>query len=534
MDAPGNCFENSSDTRIYNVGIYLRLSKEDEISGQSQSICNQREFLTSYVLDQGWNIIDVYIDDGFSGLNFDRPAFKRMISDIENKKINLVITKDLSRLGRDYIDTGNYIERYFPRKNVRYIALNDGIDTFANSANNDISPFKSVINDMYAKDISKKVRAVFDTKRKNGQFIGAFAPYGYKKDPANKNNLVIDEEAACVVRRVFSSYLQGKSIHGIVNSLNSEKVPCPAKYKITNSTYKNVFAKSFLWTHETVRRILTNPSYIGNMTQGRQVKINYKLEKYRKIPKKDWIVAAGTHEPVISPEDFAEVQEIMKRKIVHSERGEKATHLLNGLLFCGDCGSGMTYRRNCSKKMIIMCHTYNKYGPALCTRHGMLEAEVESHVISDLKKIANYVLQDDFYEQFESIKPEKDESIDKELEFINLKLTDTKAVIKSLYKDKVKGIIDEDMFIQMAEEYKGEKDRLSLRYTKLLENRSEHGESNNKTDFIGLIKEIANFERLEKTILTKLIDRIEIMNDGEIKIYYSFRNPYEKVALDIP
>jgi len=194
-----------NDTETYSVGIYLRLSKEDEIAGQSESISNQRDFITSYVLEQGWDIYDFYIDDGYSGLNFDRPAFKRMISDIENKKINLVITKDLSRLGRDYIDTGNYIERYFPQRNVRYIALNDGIDTFASSANNDMSPFKSVINDMYAKDISKKVRAVLDTKRKKGQFIGAFAPYGYKKDPTNKNNIIIDEVAASVVRRIYSS-----------------------------------------------------------------------------------------------------------------------------------------------------------------------------------------------------------------------------------------------------------------------------------------------------------------------------------------
>jgi len=527
MYAHGNYPGGPNDTGIYSVGIYLRLSKEDEIAGQSESISNQRDFITSYVLEQGWNIYDVYIDDGYSGLNFDRPAFKRMISDVENKKINLVITKDLSRLGRDYIDTGNYIERYFPQRNVRYIALNDGIDTFANSANNDMSPFKSVINDMYAKDISKKVRAVLDTKRKKGQFIGAFAPYGYKKDPANKNNLIIDEVAASVVRRIYSSFLSGESMHGIVKKLNSEKVPCPAKYKMTNSNYINARVKHYLWTQECISRILTNPSYMGNMTQGRQVKINYKLEKYRKIPRKNWIVAEGTHEPIISPGDFMTVQELIQRKMVHFDKGEKATHLLNGLLFCGECGSKMTYRRNYSKKMIVMCMNYSKYGPGFCTRHSMKEEIVENCVISQLKKISEHVLNDDFYKQFESVKPEKGQSIDNELQMINKMLIEAETVIKALYIDKVKGIIDEDMFLRMSKEYKEEKERLGVRHSELVINKKSLEKFGNTSDCMKTIKEFANFERPDKTLLAKLIDRVEITDEREINIFFSFRNPYK-------
>ncbi len=527
MSAPGNYFSNLNDIKIYNVGIYLRLSKEDEITGQSESINNQRDFLTSYVLEQGWNIIDVYIDDGFSGLNFDRPAFKKLISDIENKKVNLVITKDLSRLGRDYIDTGYYIERYFPQKNIRYIALNDGIDTFANSANNDMSPFKSVINDLYAKDISKKVRSVMDTKRKNGQFIGAFAPYGYKKDPANKNKFIIDDEVAHIVKRIFSSYLylHGKSMNNIVKQLNAEKIPCPAKYKSTNSTYKNAMVKRYLWTQETVKRILTNPSYMGNMTQGRQVKINYKLEKYRKIPSKDWIIALDTHEPIVSHEDFTTVQELIQKKIVHFDKGEEASHLLNGFLFCADCGAKMTYRRNCSKKMVALCITYSKFGPSQCSSHLIQESVIDNYVISELKKIANYVLEEDFYEQFSKLEPVQDDSIDKEMEQINKKLFETRSIIKSLYTDKFKGIIDEDMFLQMSREYNEDKERLGVRYSQLTEKKKEMG-SSNTTDFLKLIKEIVNFERPDKTLLSKLIDCIKISKEREINIYYSFRNPY--------
>ncbi|HOV26375.1 MAG TPA: recombinase family protein [Pseudobacteroides sp.] len=515
-----------NDTETYSVGIYLRLSKEDEIAGQSESISNQRDYITSYVLEQGWDIYDFYIDDGYSGLNFDRPAFKRMISDIENKKINLVITKDLSRLGRDYIDTGNYIERYFPQRNVRYIALNDGIDTFASSANNDMSPFKSVINDMYAKDISKKVRAVLDTKRKKGQFIGAFAPYGYKKDPTNKNNIIIDEVAASVVRRIYSSYLSGQSMHAIVKMLNSEKVLSPAKYKMTNSNYKNARAKHYLWTQECISRILTNPSYMGNMTQGRQVKINYKLEKYRKIPRRNWIVAEGTHEPIISPEDFMTVQELIKRKMVHFDKGEKATHLLNGLLFCGECGSKMTYRRNYSKKMIVMCMNYSKYGPGLCTRHSMKEEVVESCVINQLKKISQHVLNDDFYKQFESFRPNKDKRIDNELQLVNKMLIEAESVIKALYIDKVKGIIDEDMFLKMSKEYKEQKEILVKRYSEILTKKKSLEKCCYTSDYMEKIKEFANFERPDKTLLSKLIDRIEITDEREINIYFSFPNPF--------
>jgi DNA invertase Pin-like site-specific DNA recombinase len=215
MYALMDSYRQNTYNQTYNVGIYLRLSREDDTINQSESILNQKEYLTRYVLDQEWNLIDIYIDDGFTGTNFDRPDFKRMIKDVESKRINLVITKDLSRLGRDYIDTGYYLERFFPKANVRYIALNDGIDTFQTNSNNDMSPFKSVINDMYAKDISKKVRTTMISKQQNGEFIGAFAPYGYLKSKENKNKLIIDDEASKIVKRIFEMYVQGSGYMGI-------------------------------------------------------------------------------------------------------------------------------------------------------------------------------------------------------------------------------------------------------------------------------------------------------------------------------
>ena len=507
-----------SDYQIYNTALYLRLSKEDELAGQSESIQNQRDFLTKYVLEQGWNIIDVYIDDGFSGLNFDRPSFQRMLADIEKKRINLVITKDLSRLGRDYIDTGHYLERYFPTQNVRYIALNDGIDTMANSGNNDISPFKAVINDMYAKDISKKIRTTFDIKRQKGEFIGAYAPYGYAKDPNNKNKLIIDEVVCEVVKRVFSLYISGESMCGITRRLNDEGLPSPVKYKSETTTYKNAKTKYHLWTQQTIKQMLKNPTYIGNMAQRRQEKISYKMDRFRQIPQEEWIVVEGTHEPLIDKTDFDFVQELIAKKVTHYSKPERAEHLLNGLLFCQDCGSKLTYSRNSQKKMMAQCMSYSKFGLKLCTSHAMNESKLVEYVLDDLRETAQNVLSDDFCDQFETPKV-TDNKIEQEK--IVQRLEQIKATIKVLYTDKLKGIIDEELFIEMSGQFNGEKKRLAERLMDIESETSKPADHDYKT----LIRKITEFEVVDRNILVKLINKIEISKEKEVFIFYNFLNP---------
>ncbi|MCL2399355.1 MAG: recombinase family protein [Defluviitaleaceae bacterium] len=507
-----------NDYQVYNVALYLRLSREDELAGQSESIQNQRDFLTRHVLEKGWNICDVYIDDGFSGLNYDRPDFQRMLADIEQKKINLVITKDLSRLGRDYIDTGYYLERYFPTQKVRYIALNDNIDTMQDTGNNDLSPFKAVINDMYAKDISKKIRTSFDVKRHKGEFIGAFAPYGYAKDPNDKNKLIIDDVASEVVKRIFSLYIGGESMGAIVRRFNDEGLPCPTKHKNKTTTYKNAMIKRYIWTQETIKRILTNPSYIGNMAQRRQEKINYKLEKYRKIPPNEWIIAEGTHEPLIDKSDFDFVQELIAKKIVHYSKSEKTEHLLNGLLFCQDCGAKLTYRRNTQKKMIAICMTYSKFGVTQCSNHAIQETKVEEYVFNHLRETAKVALSSDFGDKFNDLKIAPDEN---KKEPITQRLAEIKGIIKDLYTDKLKGIIDEELFVEMSGQFSSEKIRLSKR---LAEIEAESITPINY-DYKSLIRSIANFEVIDRVILVKLINRIEISENKEIFIFYNFPNP---------
>ncbi len=292
---------------IFNTALYLRLSRDDGTEKESESIQNQKAFLISYANEHGFSLAGIYIDDGWSGTSYDRPAFKRMLSDIELGRINCVITKDLSRLGRDYIMTGHYLERYFPQHDVRYIAINDGIDTYQDNTNNDMTPFRAVFNDMYAKDISKKVRTALNTKKENGIFIGSSPPYGYKKDPHDKGRLIIDTETAPVVRQIFSMYLSRASKCAIAESLSREGIPTP-------SAVKNLKAACRAWNEVTIARILTNPTYAGDLTQNRSRKISYKLSKKRNLPQEQWITVKNTHEPIISREDFKAAQELHRRR----------------------------------------------------------------------------------------------------------------------------------------------------------------------------------------------------------------------------
>ena len=523
--------DNYSSLKIYNVGLYLRLSREDEENGQSMSIKNQKDYLMNYILEQGWNIYDVYIDDGYSGLNFDRPAFKNMIKDIEDKKINLVITKDLSRLGRDYIDTGYYIERYFPQKNIRYIALSDGIDTFENSSNNDITPFKSIINDMYAKDISKKIRTVMDTKRINGKFIGAFAPFGYVKSKEDKNMLVVDNQSAYIVKRVFEMYLSGCSMAEIARVFTDEKILTPTEYKnkVQNLAYVNVNSKFNVWRTETIKGILTNPTYIGNMAQHRSEKISYKVNKFKKIPRSDWIIAENTHEPIISKEDFDIVQERILKKACLSYPTERVNHLLAGLVFCGDCKMPMTFRRlGVKKEFVCICSGYSRFGKDKCQRNVIKEDILNHFVLTSLKEISTNAINniDEFCNNFSATDIKQAyEKADKEKREIQKRLDEIRTIIKSLYVDKVRGIISEENFLMMSSEFDNEKETLSSRLLKIEEKSKQESKYQSPKEFVELIKGIVSFESVSPLLIGQLIESVEVYKSKEIIVNYKFKNP---------
>ena len=319
-----------SNPMDYHVALYIRLSKEDENEGPSQSVTNQKSLLNEFVKQHRLRVYDTYIDDGWSGTSFDRPDFQRMIADIEARKVNMVITKDLSRLGRDYIMTGHYMERYFPEKRVRYISLLDGIDTGVESSANDITPFRAIMNDMYAKDISKKIKSVKHDKQRKGQFIGGKPMYGYKMHPTEKNKIVIDEEVAPVVRRIFAMALEGVSCRQIAVRLNEEHIPAPSVYSGLNVGRKGPYTGQ--WSSERISEMLQNETYIGHMVQGRTVKISYKSKKCLKQARENWVVVENTHEPLIDPLTFQKVRLLISSR--KHTRSRTYDFLLKWLIVC--------------------------------------------------------------------------------------------------------------------------------------------------------------------------------------------------------
>ena len=375
-----------SNPMDYHAALYIRLSKEDESEGPSQSVQNQESLLREFVQQHRLSVYDTYVDDGWSGTSFDRPAFQRMIADIEAKKVNMVITKDLSRLGRDYILTGHYMERYFPEHRVRYISLLDGIDTGVDSTANDITPFRAIMNDMYAKDISKKIKSVKRDKQRKGQFIGGKPVYGYKMHPTEKNKIVIDEEVAPVVRRIFALALSGMSCRNIATLLNQEGVPTPATYAGLPVAKPGPYTG--LWSSERISDMLQNETYIGNMVQGRSVKISYKSKKCLKQNPANWVVVEGTHEPLVDMETFQKVRMLVNSR--KHTRSRTYDFLLKGLIFCHECGYPLAVlnRKNARGEDVLyfVCRTYQRFTKAgVCTCHSIKERTVTDAVIAKVR-----------------------------------------------------------------------------------------------------------------------------------------------------
>lgn len=523
-----NCYIKNMESRIFNAAIYVRLSREDEQIGQSESITNQKEFLANLVTDQGWNLIDIYSDDGFTGTNYNRPDFKRLIKDIEAKRVNLVITKDLSRLGRDYIDTGYYLERYFPEHRVRYIAVNDGIDTFApNNSNNDMSPFKSVMNDMYAKDISKKVRTAKNTKMIKGKFIGSFAPYGYMKDERDRNKLVIDEETSPIVKKIYDLYINDNGLQAIAIILNNEGVLCPSIYKSQKSNFKNGKLQVGLWSLDTVKCILTNPTYTGSITQNKIAKVNYKSKKLISIPKEYWVTVEDTHQPIIEKSTYELVQQLLEKKAGSRSTKNRVEHLLAGLIYCGKCGERMTFTKSPKGYIYIVCSKYKRFKG--CSRHSILEGELENYVLDNLRKISEFAINQDKFisniskKQFE---PYSNKGIEKNVKVIETKLTEIKKAIKTLYGDKLKGVLTEEDFIELSQDFNKEREQLNSRLLNLNKGKeAQEKKESGSENLIKIVKEFLNFKDAKKSTLVRLIDKIEMFEEKKVVIHYRFRNP---------
>ena len=513
----------------YKTAIYIRLSKEDGNAAESESITNQRSLLNSFAEQNKLNIVDEFIDGGISGTSFDRPDFNRMIEAILSKRINMVVTKDLSRLGRDYIQTGYYLEKFFPENRVRYISLLDGIDTGANNHNNDITPFKAIMNDMYAKDISQKIRSVKEDKQKKGQFIGGKAAYGYKKSPIEKNKIIIDEEAANIVRRIFNLAVSGISGYEIAVTLNREKVITPSDY--AGIVLENSGAYRGLWSAERVTFMLQNEVYIGNMVQGRVKKINYKSKKILKLPPSEWAVVENTHEAIIDKSTFEIVQTLISKRKKTRER--TYDYLLKGLAYCRECGYLLSViNRKLAKNrevLYFVCRTYQRFpSEKKCAAHYAKVEDVTNSVLNVIKELCTKYLNFSEMQNIAEIEIEKieaDSKTETEIKKSQSKIKLLTDKLDQVYIDKLNAILSPDDFERIYGKIKEERQNYidKLNFFKIQAENKIDNHINIKAQ--ELARRFIDEINLNKELICGLIERIEITKTHDVIVYWTFNQP---------
>lgn len=529
----------ATKTKAYKAALYLRLSRDDEGVSESSSIGTQRKMLRLYAEESGFQIYNEYVDDGYSGTNFNRPAFQKMIEDIEAGKVNLVITKDLSRLGRDYITTGQYTEMYFPEHSVRYIAINDGYDSI--NQYNDIAPFKHVINEMYARDTSKKIRSAFTTKMKDGAYIGNFAPYGYQKDPANKNHLIIDYEVSPIVQEMFHLAECGHRPSEIAQVFNERGILTPALYRCHKRPYLSVdnYSKRKEWTSAMICKMLANEVYLGHTAQGKTTKVSFKSKVTISNAKDEWYIVENTHEPLISKETFNNVRNrCVSRKI---EPKNQFKNIFSGIAKCMDCGRNMSTTGTRKKGAVanLVCGGYKLYGGKECTNH-FIDYELLYDVV--LKEVKKQVLlspkekQEILFELTqEQSNSEAEAEKKKSLALLEEKTRELDKIIQKLYEDNVNGKLNDERFSRMLSSYEAQQKEISSKMD-ILTQKAVDPVKESYQNFFKLIEDISDIKELTPELLHKLIERIEIsqgtFENGTkhqvVRIFYRFiGNPTE-------
>lgn len=513
--------------------MYIRLSREDGDKQESESIGNQRKILQRYVKENNLCLVKEYVDDGISGTTFDRPSFNELLQDIENQNINMVITKDLSRLGRDYIKTGFYIEDYFPKNNVRYVAITDGIDTYIDSTNNDITPFKAIMNDMYAKDISKKIRSVYKEKQKSGEYMCSIPAYGYKRHPTIKNKLIVDEQVKDVVEKIFDMYANGHGSVEIVNFLNDNKYLSPTGYRKTGIV-QDENKTGYDWNEVTLCNMLKNEVYIGNTVQNKKSVISYKVKKIRTVEKENQIRVDNTHEPIIDQDTFEKVQCILEKRGTNTKL--KYDYLLRGLLYCYHCKRKLQIvlkknsKRNAKSHPYITCSDAKERG---CYPLNMNYEKFEKHIIYIVKKICHiYADKEIFYsiyEKYQNKTLDIREGYKKKIEQIDKAILEINNNLDKMYMDKLQGIILEEDYIRVSQKFIFDRTNLMKQKKELeekligLDNKIES--KNHTKEERGLDELIENFlklEKIDKIYLYRLINKIEIDKDKNVYIYFNF------------
>ena len=516
----------------YNAGIYIRLSQEDKnkkYESDSESIINQKEILKDYCLKNGFNLIDEYVDDGYSGTNFDRPGFIRLIEDIKNKKINLVVVKDLSRLGRDHVMTGYYIETYFPENKIRFISIVENYDSMKNQASNDSSTFIIACNDYYSKQNSLKIRNVLDSKRRDGKFIGSKPCYGYMRDPKDKGHLIIDPNTAQYVKLIFELRSNDIGISEIATRLTKLRAPTPSSYK--NKIISTITKEEYVWSIHSVKKILENRMYTGDMVQHTQTKISYKSKKKIKLDQSLWVIVENTHEPLVDKEIF---RIINKKRDNHNRKVEVKTkrpiRLLEGLIYCKECGNrlGVIYRKN-HNYWTINCNRYAR-DPIRekCKTHFFPYDNFEVEVLEQLKILLSNLFKELNVKELNAeiingtnLGTKSFDEIKKSIEKDILKLSSN---IQTAYQDRIDGNISLESYKMIVSPYEQKKRILKDKLEEIeLEILKRKNGANKIPNYTKKIKELLNIEKPNRDLLFTIIDRIEADEYRNVTIKFKYK-----------
>lgn len=512
------------------TALYCRLSKDDGTNNESMSISTQKTMLKDYAKRNGFLNCQFYVDDGYSGTNYDRPAFRQLIEDIQDGEVSTLITKDLSRLGRNYLETGTYIEVFFPNHNVRYIAINDGVDSIDN-AQMDITPFRNIINEMYAKDTSRKIKSALHARRMQGKYMATTAPFGYQKDEKDHNHLVIDEVTAPVVELIFSIAEEGVGLHTICNRLRKAKVMKPSFYK------KELFErfmdeeKMYDWDTAYVSQILHNPVYAGNLTVADKPTKTMRSKKRQYIPYAEREIIYGTHEPIIEQSRWNTVQKILQsRPPVIGESSSGYDNIFRGIIKCADCGSAMLAkveqkrkRNNVIDKTFYCCTKYRKFGKEGCSSHTIEARTVHEVVLADIQKHAGQALTDrkamvtEIAERLNLQLSADKEQQKKELRQCKQRVSEIENLYAKLYEDLTRELITEKRFQMLSARYDSEQEELTARIKELEKSAIADKEQLSSIEqFAEQISGYAGITELNFKIINQLIEKILVSEPVEI------------------
>lgn len=521
----------NNNRQSYNAGekitaLYCRLSRDDELQGDSNSIINQKAILQKYTDDNGFRNTFLFVDDGYSGTTFDRPDWNRLMGLVDEGRVGTIIVKDMSRLGRDYLKVGMYTEMVFPNADIRFIAINNGVDS-ANQSENDMTPFINIFNEFYAKDTSRKIRAVFKAKGQSGKPLSTNPPYGYVKDPEDKTHWLVDEKAAEVVREIFRLCIQGYGVSEIAKEITKQHILNPTAYAKAGgrSVPDNRGGDNdYTWRGSTVSHMLSRPEYLGHTVNFKTYRKSYKQKKQLKRDPSEWQIFENTHEAIVDRETYDIVQRIRNGRRRRTPMGEMP--LLSGMVFCADCGAKLYQVRSTTFKPgqeYMVCATYRKKGKDQCTSHQIRNSVIEEFLLDGIRSMTAYVREheDEFVEMVtmlskaETEKALRDEK--RELEQAQTRVRKLDAIIQRLYEDNVEGKISDERFAKMSENYESEQKSLERRIIEIRSSIATQKENCiNVNSFVALVRKHTDIQELNAEAILEFVERLEVFQPARV------------------